>query len=62
MQTRKIVVEIKTIDDEHCSKKCKWFFNVWGKCTLTDIYYLTNLKKDRRGYLRTAECKKGEVK
>jgi hypothetical protein len=65
MQTRKIVVEIKTIDDEHCDNHCLfWAYSMLGtgrKCSLFlgDESYT---KKDSTGYLRTAACRKGEVK
>jgi len=62
MQTRKVVVEIKTIDDEHCSKKCGWHIKDLSKCSLTTSNYLRNLRLDGRFYLRTARCKKGEGK
>ena len=59
---RKVVVDVKTIDDEHWSKKCS-LLNDWypAHCTLNPCHYL-KLEEDKIGYLRTAECKKGEVK
>ena len=59
MQTRKVVVDVKTIDDEHCSRKCNFLHKTWTRpyCLIEGV-----IKQDHIGYLRTSECKKGEVK
>jgi hypothetical protein len=58
MQTRKIVVTIKTIDDKHCHQGCDFFNLIQPFCELNCI----NQKLDKIGYLRTKECLKREVK
>jgi hypothetical protein len=62
MQTRKISMEIKVIDDEHCSHKCVfWYGRRIGKecptCRLRSIEgsKIEDLK-------RTKQCKESEIK
>ena len=61
MQTRKIGVEIKTIDEKHCSEDrckvredtdCVWFCEQFGE----------DLEFDNIGYLRTKQCIDNEIK
>ena len=60
MQTRKVVVEIKTVDDRHCSKRCKCFedeqFNACAYCKL----FRETLGKINNRFIRTASCIKSE--
>lgn len=63
MQTRKIAVEIKTIDDKHCSKDCNYFYEP-QLCIAIPPYQLIGITTVRGtiGYLRTKECLKREIK
>jgi len=56
---RKIAVEIKVIDDRHCSPECRFYHH--SSCILPDkgedwLHY------DETGYLRTAACINSEIK
>jgi len=54
---RKIAVEIEVIDDRHCSKKCEYFnYEATNHAEVCSIYY-EFLERDKKGYLRTAECR-----
>ena len=54
MQTRKVEVEIKTVDDRHCDGRCE--FALLDICTLHNEFRGVG----EIGYIRTAECIKAE--
>jgi hypothetical protein len=62
MQNRRIAVEIKTIDEKHCSKRCKQFDIVLfdGGAMCNEFGEFLDMKKNR--YLRTKQCLKREIK
>jgi len=62
MQTRKIAVTIKTIDEKHCSVKCDGFFGRYARTQYCGWRLNEPLYEDSNGYLRTKECMKGEIK
>jgi hypothetical protein len=58
---RKIIIEIETLDFDHCSEHCPLCY---GMRSNTGCYCSNNvqyLKKDRTGYIRTVECRKNDV-
>jgi len=58
MQERKVVVTIKTIDDEHCHDDCILRGLSYQQESLC---FGKEFEEDSVGYLRTEACKKGEV-
>jgi hypothetical protein len=58
---RKVVVEIKTVDDRHCSKRCPLLrYSEQLDDHYCAVFCGSLLDKDTIGYIRTAECIKGE--
>jgi hypothetical protein len=62
MQTRKVEVEIKTVDEKHCAYKkesCQFISGYYPAYCILDKKH-RKLGIDGTGYIRTASCIKAE--